>query len=206
MPRGGLTLARPRMRMARFCYQLRNWKAHAGPSSSAATSSSKARLPVPSMQLPIACEWKARCLPAWSAPMAQLFRLAAWAAASSLPRASTICGTISPRALARPIFQISSITIPASAPGLKLVGDTALGTAAGPARVAGTQDNSVAKTYTSVATIPYTPRKRSPSTAFSPPPPRARFGTAPCLPPSTWSTAIRSSSPIPSQSPTEDRR
>jgi hypothetical protein len=43
--------------------------------------------------------------------------------------------------------------------GAEAIGDTALGTAAGPARVAGTQDNSVAKTYTSVATIPYTATK-----------------------------------------------
>ena len=36
------------------------------------------------------------------------------------------------------------------------VGDTALGAAAGPARVAGTQDNSVSKQYKTVATIAYT--------------------------------------------------
>lgn len=36
------------------------------------------------------------------------------------------------------------------------VGDTALGTATGDARVVGTQDNSVAKQYKSVATLPYT--------------------------------------------------
>lgn len=43
--------------------------------------------------------------------------------------------------------------------GAEAIGDTALGTPAGPSRVAGTQDNSVSKTYSSVATIPYTATK-----------------------------------------------
>lgn len=39
--------------------------------------------------------------------------------------------------------------------GAEAVGDTALGTPTGDARVSGTQDNSVAKQYKSVATIAY---------------------------------------------------
>jgi hypothetical protein len=40
--------------------------------------------------------------------------------------------------------------------GAEAIGDTALGTPTGDARVVGTQDNSVAKQYKSVATLSYT--------------------------------------------------
>jgi hypothetical protein len=145
--------------MARFCYQLRNWKAHCRAiflgtyiviegALARALSASADRVRVEGALFARVCRADGTFL-----NLGCVGRRVVTTAGVNYMRDDFAAGAGSAD-ISNFKFHDSGIGTAAEA-----VSDTALGTPAGPARVAGTQDNSVPKTYSSVATIPYTATK-----------------------------------------------